>query len=117
MSRKKALNLAIPESLLRQFDIVAAAYGHGKQKGMVLAAAIAMFLDAPPERQGEFLERVMQAEVRAGVSRMKDRAEAQASLEKATRDALRRALGSAVDAEAPRQAAKKRGRSKRAFKQ
>lgn len=117
MSRKKALNLVVPEDLLRQFDVVAAAYGHGKQKGMVLAAALAMFLDAPAERQGAFIELVMQAEIRHGVTKMKDHTGAQQSLEQATRDALRMAFAMPLArSDRQRLAAKKRGRSKRAFK-
>ncbi len=116
MSHKKSLNLVVPEDLLRQFNEVSAAFGHGKQKGMVLSAAIAMFLDAPPQKQGQYLEQVMQAQVREGVDRLMDHARAQQSLEQATRLALEKAAGDEPAQMRPRKAAKKKGRSKRGFK-
>ncbi|MCC6680384.1 MAG: hypothetical protein IT445_05725 [Phycisphaeraceae bacterium] len=116
MPRKKSLNLVIPEDLLRQFNEVSAAFGHGKQKGMVLSAAIAMFLDAPPPKQGQYLEQVMRAEVREGVDRLMDHARAQQLLEQATHLALEKAVGNEPSQMRPRKAAKKKGRPQRGFK-
>ena len=76
MARKKTINLAIPEALLAEFNEVCRHYGHGKQKGMVLSAAMLMFLEADPAQQGEVLERILISDVRSGVESMIDRARA-----------------------------------------
>ena len=74
MPRKKTINLAVPESLLEEFNEVCAHYGHAKQKGLVLSAAILMFLEADPAEQGKALERIMIADVRSGVASLIERA-------------------------------------------
>ncbi|MEX0746208.1 MAG: hypothetical protein WD118_11455 [Phycisphaeraceae bacterium] len=74
MARKKTINLAIPEPLLAEFNDVCRHYGHAKQKGLVLSAAILLFLEADPAEQGEALERILIADVRAGVDTMIARA-------------------------------------------
>ncbi len=74
MARKKTINLAIPEALLTEFNEVCRHYGHGKQKGMVLSAAMLMFLEADPADQGEVLERILISDVRSGVESMVERA-------------------------------------------
>lgn len=70
MKPKKTLNLAISQELLEQFNTVCAHYGHGKQKGMVLSAAILMFLRADPRQQGQFLHEVLAADIASGVKKM-----------------------------------------------
>lgn len=70
MARKKTINLAIPEPLLNEFNEVCRHYGHAKQKGLVLSAAILMFLEADPAEQGEALEQILISDVRAGVDSM-----------------------------------------------
>lgn len=67
---KKTLNLAVPAELLANFNRVCALYGHGKQKGMVLSAALLMFLEAPAEEQVGFVRRAALAEVDAAASRL-----------------------------------------------
>ncbi|MEO0965394.1 MAG: hypothetical protein AAFY08_09760 [Planctomycetota bacterium] len=92
MSDKRTINLAIPADLADEFDRVSAIFGHGKQKGLILAAAIRLFLDTPPERQGELIQAVFADEVSRGVRAMR--------------------LGQSPPA---RKAAKKRGQSKKPF--
>lgn len=70
MASKKTINLAIPVPLLDEFNELCRHYGHGKQKGMVLSAAILMFLEAHPAEQGCALERVLVADVRSGVDNL-----------------------------------------------
>lgn len=70
MRSRKTINLAVPTDLAEQFDAVCGVYGHGKQKGLVLAAAILMFLESHPEEQGQAIERVFQADVADGVKQM-----------------------------------------------
>jgi hypothetical protein len=77
MRSRKTINLAVPADLAEQFDAICGVYGHGKQKGLVLAAAMLMFLEAHPEAQGEAIERVFQADVAQGVKQMLDRARAE----------------------------------------
>lgn len=67
---KKTLNLAVPAELLADFNRVCALYGHGKQKGMVLSAALLMFLEAPASEQVRFVRRAALAEVDAAASRL-----------------------------------------------
>ncbi|MCC7205343.1 MAG: hypothetical protein IT441_09710 [Phycisphaeraceae bacterium] len=68
--QKKTLNLAVPAELLADFNRVCALYGHGKQKGMVLSAAVLMFLEAPASDQVNFVRRAAMAEVDAAASRL-----------------------------------------------
>ena len=70
MASKKTINLAIPVPLLDEFNELCRHYGHGKQKGMVLSAAILMFLESHPAQQGDALERVLIADVRSGVDNL-----------------------------------------------
>lgn len=119
MREKRTINLAVPEDLLEQFTEICAVYGHGKQKGMVLSAAILMFLKADPRAQGRCLEEVLQADVSQGVERLLERVRIEQGLQIATTDALK---ASSTPAPAPgskskaAKAAKKRRTSKRAVK-
>jgi len=70
MIEKKTLNLTVPASLLAEFDQVCRHYGHGKQKGMVLSAAILMFLKADPVEQGRCLKELAAAQIDTGVETM-----------------------------------------------
>ena len=123
MARKKTINLAVPESLLHEFNEVCAHYGHGKQKGLVLSAAILMFLEADPSEQGKALERIMIADVRSGVESLIARARA----EQARRIEAHQAQGPDVDeassgrerqsSSQPRlRAARKAGKSRKSLK-
>ena len=67
MNRKKTLNLSVPEELLHQFDTVCKQYGHAKQKGMVLSAALLMFLRSDPAEQGECLKQIATAQITHGI--------------------------------------------------
>jgi antitoxin component of RelBE/YafQ-DinJ toxin-antitoxin module len=96
MSTKKSVNLAIPEDLLEEFSQVCKKYGHAKQKGMVLSAAMLMFLKADPQEQGRCLEEVAVADIARGVKAMIERAKAEQYLRVSTREAL--APGSAPSA-------------------
>ncbi|MFP4144666.1 MAG: hypothetical protein ACLFV3_05940 [Phycisphaeraceae bacterium] len=117
MARKKALNLAIPEQLLDEFNEACQIYGHGKQKGMVLSAAILMFLRAEPEVQGRYLEEVIRADVSAGVERMIERIRKEQALLLSTREAAERAQrGEPGNPPPQRKAAKKAGRPRRGLK-
>ena len=70
MSKKKTLNLTVSAELLAEFDQVCRHYGHAKQKGMVLSAAILMFLEADPVAQGECLKEIAVADITSGVREM-----------------------------------------------
>jgi hypothetical protein len=61
--KKKTVNLTVSQDLADAFDGVCGRYGHGKQKGMVLSAAILMFLEASAANQTAFVKRVAVAEV------------------------------------------------------
>ncbi len=61
--RKKTINLTVPRDLADAFDGVCGRYGHGKQKGMVLSAAILMFMEASAEQQAAYVKRLAVAEV------------------------------------------------------
>jgi hypothetical protein len=97
MPDKRTINLAVPAELADAFDHACSVYGHGKQKGLILAAAIRMFLDADPTEQGERIRQVFAADVLKGVEAMQ----------------LRHAHPPSDHT--PRKAAKKRGRSKKPF--
>jgi hypothetical protein len=121
------LNLAIPADLLDEFNEACKVYGHAKQKGMVLSAAILMFLRSDPAVQGRCLEDVGKAEITGGVQAMIERAKAEQGLAIAAREATDvagRIEREAADAsepvkrssEAPRRqkkAAKKQGKSRK----
>lgn len=77
MDRKKSLNLTVPAELAERFESVCADYGHGKQKGVVLSAAILMYIGADPQTQGEYLHKVIKSGVSTGVDRMTRRAKSQ----------------------------------------
>lgn len=68
--RKQAMNLTVPQDLADAFYAVCDEYGHGKQKGMILSAAIWMFLEADPADQGRCIKAVASAEIDEGVQRM-----------------------------------------------
>lgn len=74
MGQKKTINLAIPAELADRFGQICGQYGHGKQKGMVLGAAILMFLEAQPRLQGEYVKRLAVADIESGVERLQARA-------------------------------------------
>lgn len=86
MPPKKTINLAIPEPLLTEFNDVCKHYGHAKQKGLVLSAAMLMFLEADPEAQGKALERILIADVRSGIETMIARARQEQARRVAERD-------------------------------
>lgn len=67
---KQAMNLTVPQPLADAFYAVCDTYGHGKQKGMILSAAILMFLEADPKTQGAYLKAVTGAEIDQGVREM-----------------------------------------------
>lgn len=67
---KQAMNLTVPQPLADAFYAVCDTYGHGKQKGMILSAAILMFLEADPKTQGAYLKAVTGAEIDQGVRQM-----------------------------------------------
>ena len=73
MAQKKTLNLTVPVEILAEFDEVCRHYGHAKQKGMVLSAAILMFLEADPVAQGECLKEIATAQITSGVEQMIER--------------------------------------------
>ncbi len=68
------MSLSIPTELHGQFYDVCKQYGHAKQKGMVLSAAILMFLESDPEDQGDYLRAVIDSEISAGVRAMRSKA-------------------------------------------
>ncbi|MFA9477610.1 hypothetical protein ACERK3_04805 [Phycisphaerales bacterium AB-hyl4] len=105
MPRKKTINLAIPEPLLEEFNEVCRHYGHAKQKGLVLSAAILMFLEADPAEQGESLERILISDVRAGVDSMIHRAK-QEQLERINQRETPAASPAKTPADEPLQLAK-----------
>ena len=96
MPQKKPLNLSVPAELLDEFYAVCENYGHAKQKGQVLSAALLMFLRADPAEQGRCLEEIAGAEINAGVARMLERARKEQTLRVATRQAAERAPGEAA---------------------
>ena len=115
MPRKKTINLAVPEPLLQEFTEVCAHYGHAKQKGLVLSAAILSFLESDPAEQGKALERIMIADVRSGVETLVERARGeQARRVEARQQHAEQAEGEANPA-LPR-AAKKAGKSRKSIK-
>ena len=103
MTQKKTLNLSVPAELLDEFYTVCQHYGHAKQKGQVLSAALLMFLRADPAEQGRCLEEVVGAEITSGVEQLLERARKEQGLRIATREAAERA-GQAEAAEAPGEA-------------
>ena len=117
MPPKKTINLAVPEPLLDEFNEVCAHYGHAKQKGLVLSAAILMFLEADPAEQGKALERIMIADVRSGVHSLIERARSeQARRIEERQNADLPASGQADEAPAQRRAARKAGASRKPLK-
>jgi hypothetical protein len=125
MTPKKTINLAVPVPLAQEFDAVCRQYGHGKQKGLVLSAAILMFLRAHPHDQGRCLEDLAKAEIDAAVARMLDRAKKEQSLRIAARHAAQHAAAigdplasppstsQTAPSSLPRKAAKKAGQALR----
>lgn len=75
MARKKRnLNLAIEPAFYDSFHRVALAYGHVKQKGDVLAAALLMFVEADPVTQASYLKRIASARIDDGVTELVEEA-------------------------------------------
>jgi len=70
---KKTINLAVPADLAAAFDDVSAIYGHGKQKGMVLAAAMQMFLDSEPGEQARYVKRMATEPIDSAAMRLAER--------------------------------------------
>ena len=118
MPRKKTINLAVPEPLLNEFNEVCAHYGHGKQKGLVLSAAILAFLESDPAEQGKALERIMIADVRSGVEGLVERARAEQArrVEKRHQNTDTSSESEAEPNPALPRAAKKPGRSRKPLK-
>jgi antitoxin component of RelBE/YafQ-DinJ toxin-antitoxin module len=107
---KRTINLTVDEDLLDRFNEACRAYGHSKQKGLVLSAAIRMFLEADPREQGEYLESIFRDDIDRGVATM---------MEKRRRiegDEAAAGESPSTPAARPKKAAKKKGRSKRAIK-
>lgn len=94
MARKKTINLAVPEDLLDQFNVVCSHYGHAKQKGLVLSAAMLMFLRADPQDQGRCLEDLVRSDIADGVKRVIANADREQQLRAATQEALSSPLAS-----------------------
>lgn len=113
MPPKKTVNLTVPSDLLDQFESVCRHYGHAKQKGMVLSAAILMFLEADPADQGECLKQIAVCDIEEGVAELKDKAGKEQSLRAALRKAEQRAAGDPAGPTRPRKAAKPARTSKR----
>ena len=109
MIEKKTLNLTVPAELLAEFDEVCRHYGHAKQKGMVLSAAILMFLKAEPAAQGECLTELATAQIDSGVEAMIRRCRQQQSQSLPARAPGRASGGTRADE--PRLAAKEAGDS------
>jgi hypothetical protein len=91
MAEKKPLNLSVPAELLDEFYEVCGHYGHAKQKGQVLSAAILMFLRADPHEQGRCLEEIVSAEITSGVDQMLEKARKEQGLRVAMREASEQA--------------------------
>ena len=68
MNRKPTINLAVDAKVLAAFERTAAAYGHGKQKGLVLTAALLHFLEADPRDQARSVEAAMRADLNSGTA-------------------------------------------------
>lgn len=73
--------------MLKAFEATAAVYGHGKQKGQVLTAAMLMFLEADPRDQGAAVSAVLEVQTRRGVSAMLTKARKRQHARVLTRDA------------------------------
>ena len=122
MAKKKTINLAVPTELLDEFNRVCQQYGHAKQKGQVLSAAMLMFLRADPSEQGRCLEDVVGADITAGVARMIERSKREQGLRIATREATEKVqtdpIPPADSAESPehRQAAKRAAQARQGLR-
>lgn len=73
---RPTINLAIDASLLDAFEQVASQYGHGKQKGQVLSAALLMFLEADPREQARCVRAVFESQVDQGMQALLEQARA-----------------------------------------
>ena len=73
MGQKKTINLAVPTDVAEAFDRLSGVYGHGKQKGMVLAAAMQLFLDSTPAKQAEYVKRMATAPIDSAAMRLTQR--------------------------------------------
>ena len=68
MPAKKRISLDVPAELADAFRDAATQYVHSKRQGEVLAAAIAMFLEAEPHRQAAMIKRVLNAQIDQGMA-------------------------------------------------
>lgn len=144
VTRKPTINLAVDPGVLSAFERVAGTYGHGKQKGLVLTAAMLHFLEADPGEQARCVEAVMRAELAHGSAKLVAEAKrrqayavglrdgrsglADAGLAQAGGVGLKltdaatkpepgdRSRSESVGGVKPKRAAKKRGASKKAIK-
>lgn len=106
MPRKPTLNLALPETLLVRFNELCRTYGHNKQKGQILSAALLMFLESDPREQAEWIDAVRLAETEAGMRDLLERIRLSQSKRVADNDA----------APPPAQAAKVRRDAQKPFR-
>lgn len=90
MPRKPTINLALPETLLVRFNELCRTYGHNKQKGQILSAALLMFLEADPREQAEWIDAVRLAETEAGMRDLLERIRLSQSKRVADNDASSR---------------------------
>ena len=115
MLKKKTLNLSVPAELLKEFDAMCGHYGHGKQKGMVLSAAMLMFLRTDPTHQGQCLKEIAVANIESGVARLIDHIRKEQGLRVALHEAAAGRPDTAVRRTRPAKAAKKAGDAKRSI--
>lgn len=92
MIGKKTINLAISTDLAERFNSICRQFGHGKQKGMVLGAAILMFLEADPHSQGEYVKRLAVADIESGVRRLQAQPFALHTMRRAAKTATRNSV-------------------------
>ncbi|MEM8782291.1 MAG: hypothetical protein AAGE65_05470 [Planctomycetota bacterium] len=119
MNRKPTINLAVDPKVLASFERTAAVYGHGKQKGLVLTAALLHFLEADPREQARCVEEAIRADLNAGTAKLLAEARRRQAYATAQRDASEGAglkLVGGTPPTKPRRAAKKRGASRKSIK-
>jgi hypothetical protein len=100
----KTINLAINTQMLEQFEQVTAIHGHGKQKGLVLSAAILMFLEADPRHQQRCVLAVMEQHTHQGMEQLLAEARAHQAQQVKENDAQVRPRLAAKIAPSPRTA-------------
>lgn len=126
MNRKPTINLAVDAKVLAAFERTAAAYGHGKQKGLVLTAALLHFLEADPRDQARSVEAAMRADLNSGTAALLAEARRRQAYAVAKADAEPKSLRlGAFETDSdpvgsspvkPKRAAKKRGPARSALK-